>query len=195
MVEPTRSENNSVISARSPDGPSIRADTARRISAARRLSGSTARTSSAVERAGSRSPAASEVAAASSSRWRRRASLVSADTAGPATAAPRSVGATDVMESRLAVLAPAAPHHSGHVASPESSLCSAGTPPARGPPPRDVDRPGRRVVLYWTSERRKAGDSRGELAKVLRGAVSAQGPERGIPIRYGSSASGPYRKA
>ena len=64
-----------VMRARSPDGPRWRVATCRRMRAARRLSGSTARTSSAVMRAGSRSPAASEVSAAVSSRSRRRVSL------------------------------------------------------------------------------------------------------------------------
>ena len=70
------------MSARSPEGPSCRAVTCWRIRAARRLSGSTARTSSAVTRAGSRSPAASDVSAAVSRRSSRRSSLVCAEDAG-----------------------------------------------------------------------------------------------------------------
>jgi hypothetical protein len=100
--------------------------------AADRSSGESRRTVASVRQV-SRSPTASEAAAASKSRWRSRASLVSADATEPAAGSSRSAEATDVMAIHPAALAlVGARGRARNRRRHASSLCSAAMPRARG---------------------------------------------------------------
>ena len=123
--------------------------------AARWLSGSTARTSSAVTRAGSRSPAASDVSAAVSRRSSRRSSLVSAEVVRAAT-----VRQTPVARETYRWTG-ASGRPSGRSVGPRTAR-AAPTCSSSAPGRRALRRPGPAVTVMSVAGSREGDRARGD---------------------------------